>query len=312
MTASIRVTIDKVDQREPLAEWKPRLADVGRRRHLSFTMDFDTRAQLLEEPGDGWEEAPRRLHVENRENLLKELAHEFGKRDLDAKIQNFKDVGSKPFSLVAYHNMFFEQVRRAFVMGNYYPALVAACALGERILNHLILDLRGFYSATPEYSRVAKKQSFDNWHVPINALEAWSVLRPNAATAFRALCDLRNRSIHFNIQTYSTVRDDALKAIGHLRTAIAEQFGSWGQQPWFIKGTRGHLFIARSWEADPFISTYFLPQCPLVGPHFAISFEGGLRFHDHNDYGDGDWSDEEFAAAYESGTPDQLATPRRD
>lgn len=55
-----------------------------------------------------------------------------------------------------------------------YPALVGACALGERILNHLILDLRGAYAHTPEYKRVHRKDSFDDWRVPIDTLAAWT------------------------------------------------------------------------------------------------------------------------------------------
>jgi hypothetical protein len=76
-------------------------------------------------------------------------------------------------TVLAYHNQFFDQARRSFVIGAYYPALVSACALGERILNHLILDLRGFYKNKPEYRQVYRKESFDNWQIPVDTLEAW-------------------------------------------------------------------------------------------------------------------------------------------
>jgi hypothetical protein len=302
-----RITIDKVDRSKPLSEWKLSLADYGRRRHLSYTMDFDTRAHLLEEPGEGWTEDARRLHVQNRERVKASLAREFGEEDLDTKIKNFAAIGVKPFSVLAYHNSFFDQARRAFVIGAYYPALVGACALGERILNHLILDLRNFYSKTPEYKRVYRKVSFNNWEIPIETLEAWNVLLPNAITEFRALMKLRHNSIHFNPTTYATLRDDALDAIRHMRKIIEEQFTAFGDRPWFIKGTRGHIFIKRDWEENPFIKTYYLPTCPFVGPHFAISFDRGLDFYDHADYGDGNWTDEEFAAEFESRSPEQLA-----
>lgn len=302
-----RVTIDKVDRSTPLAEWKPLLADFGRRRHLSYSLDFDTRAHIFEEPGEGWTEETRRLHYENRERAKAGLALEFGSDRLDIKIKNFVEIGFKPFSVLAYHNAFFEQARRAFVIGAYYPALVGACALGERVLNHLILDLRGFYDKSPEYRRVYRKSSFDNWQIPIDVLEAWNVLLPKAVDEFRALMTLRHRSIHFNVSTYGTLREDALAAICHMREIIDQQFTTFGDRPWFIKGTRGHVFIKREWEENPFIRTYFLPTCPFVGPYFAISFDQGLRFHDHSDYGDGGWSDEEFAGAYEARSPDQLA-----
>jgi hypothetical protein len=96
-----RVTIDKVDRSKPLAEWKSLLADFGRRRHLSYTMDFDTRAHVFEEPGDGWAEEARRLHLENRERTKAGLAREFGADYLDEKVANFVAIGFKPFSVLA-------------------------------------------------------------------------------------------------------------------------------------------------------------------------------------------------------------------
>lgn len=302
---SERITIDKVDRTKP--DWKSRLADFGRRRHLSYTMDFDTRVFLFEEPGEQWEDEPRRLHLENRERVKAELEREFGSDRLDQKIANFVAIKSKPFSVISYHNQFFDQARRAFVVGAYYPALVAACALGERILNHLMLDLRDFYKSTPEYKLVFRKHSFDNWAVPIDTLEAWNILRPTAVTEFRALMELRHRSVHFNVSTYRTLREDALAAILHLREIIDEQFTAFCARPWFIKGTSGQIFIKREWEDNPFIKKFYLPTCPFVGPNFSISFRQGLRFYDHADYGDGAWTDEEFAAAFETRKPEDLA-----
>jgi hypothetical protein len=301
-----RITIDKVDQSKPLAEWKSLLADFGRRRHLSYPTDFDTRAYVFEEPGEGWVEEARRLHLESRERAKAGLAHEFGPDRLDRKIEDFVAIGVKPFSILAYHNHFFDQVRRAFVIGAYYPALVGACALGERILNHLTLDLRDLYKRTPEYKRVYRKDSFDNWQIPIDVLEAWNVLLPKAVSEFRALMGLRHRSIHFNASSYATLREDALAAICHMRKIIDQQFTAFGDRPWFIMGTKGHVFIKREWEQNPFVKTYYLPTCPFVGPHFAISFDQGLSFHDHTDYGDGEWTDDEFAAAFNVRSPEDL------
>jgi len=305
-TAAPRFTIDQVDFQSPMADWKPRLADLGRRRHLSYSLDFDTRALLLEDPAPGWDEEPKRLHLENRASLIEELGQEFGTRYLDGKLKNFAAIKTKPFSILAYHNRLFDEVRTAFVMGAYYPALVAACALGERTLNHLILDLRGHYSHTPEYKKIARKDSFDNWTLVIDTLKTWGVLLPAAEAPFRALMKLRHNSIHFNAGTYTTLRDDALAAVLHMREIIEQQFTSWGLRPWFIEGTAGHIFIKRDWEDDPFVKTFYLPQCPLVGPNFAISFEGGLKYHDHPDYGDGAWSDQEFATAFNTRSPEAV------
>jgi hypothetical protein len=92
-----------------------------------------------------------------------------------------------------------------------------------------------------------------------------------------------------------------------MREIIDQQFTTFGLRPWFMEGTRGLIFIKREWEDHPFVKAYFLPTCPFVGPYVAISFDQGLTFHDHADYGDGAWTDEEFAATFEARLPEQLA-----
>lgn len=299
------VTIDKVDQ--SVAGWKSLVKDAGRRRHVCQASDFDSRAHIFDEPGDDWTPEDRESHFQNRERAKERLAVEFGADDLERKVNDFVDIGFKPFSILAYHNAYFDQARRSFVFGTYYPALVAACALGERVLNHLIIDLREFYKSRAEYKKVHSKAAFDNWIIPIGILEAWGILLPQVGVEFRALKRLRDQSIHFNMATYTNLRADALSAIHHLNSIIGQQFSGFGTQPWFIRGTRGKIFIKKSWEDNPFVKTYYLPQCPFVGPRYSWSFDGGWRAHDFADYGDGAWTDEEFAAQYEARTAEQLA-----
>jgi hypothetical protein len=92
----------------------------------------------------------------------------------------------------------------------------------------------------------------------------------------------------------------------HIREIIDQQFSAFGDLPWFIKGTRGQIFIQRDWEERPFVKTYYLPSCPFVGPYFLFSVDQGKRFFDHSDYGDGIWTDEEFAAVFENRSDEQL------
>ena len=285
------------------------IADRGRRRHLSWGTDFDTRCMTLsQEIGEDWEEQVKELWQSNKSKARESLVREFGEDQSEAKLENFVAINTKPFSIQAHHNYFFHQVRQSFVVGSYYPALVGACALGERILNHLVIDLRDFFQATAEYKRVFRKKSFDNWDIPIATLEAWSVLQSKAKIEFQALKKLRHRSIHFNPETYARLRDDALAAVLHIRKIIETQFGSHGRHPWFLKGTRGHLFIAQEFETDPFVQTYYLPNCPFVGPLFSIENGAeGWKFIDYPDYGEGEWTDEEFAAQYENRDPEAVA-----
>lgn len=211
-----RITLEQVDQSKPPDVWKPLLADFGRRRHLSYSLDFDSRVHVFAPQDPNWTEERKEQHRRNQERRQNQLAEQFGSEHLDRKIANFIALGPKPFSVLAHHNAYFEQVRCAFVSGASYPALVGACALGERILNHLIIDLREFYKTRNEYNMVSRKDSFSNWNLPIDTLESWGVLESTTASEFRSLMVLRNRSIHFNVNTYSTVFEDALAAIRHL------------------------------------------------------------------------------------------------
>lgn len=309
-----RTTMGMLTPSDPPHTWRDKIADSGRRRFLSYGMDFDTRANVLTtEIQPDWNEAVKASWVQNKERVTGELIKEFGERYTDMKVANFIAVGSAPFSILSYHNALFHQVRRAFIIGSYYAALVGACALGERILNHLILDLREEFRATPQYKKVARKESFDNWEASVETLVAWDVLLPEAAGEFLVLGDLRHRSIHFNPETYTNLRDDALKAALHLRAIIAAQFGSFSTAPWFIKGTAGQCFIARDWEQKPFVKKFYLPACQFVGALFAINFDAqrGVVFYDKDDYGGGDWTDEEFAENYNDRRPEDVMYPDR-
>lgn len=279
------------------------------KRHLAWSMDFDTRANVLGvEINDDWEESAKELHRQNKANIISRLSAEFGSYDIDRKVNDFIALGAKPFSIIAHHNILFEQVRAAFVLGAYYPALTGACALGERILNHLVIDLRHEFKKTPEYKRVHRKESFDNWQAAIAVLEAWGILETSVAELFRSLEKQRQRAIHFNPAITTNLRDEALVAAHLTRDIVENLFGTFAKHPWRIEGTKGHSFIKESYESDPFLRHYYLSQYPLVGYRFAIRFgPTGPLFFDFNDYGDGALTDEEFRDLYNNRNPSQLA-----
>ncbi|PKO93523.1 MAG: hypothetical protein CVU15_03050 [Betaproteobacteria bacterium HGW-Betaproteobacteria-1] len=238
---------------------------MKRYRILPF-FDFDTRVHTLVDPIDEkWEERIKAQHYKNRENTILRLKAEFGELHFEVKVQNFIDLEAKPISVIAFHNEFFAQVRTAFVMGAYYPALTGACALGERILNHLILSLRENYRSTPEYKAVYRKDSFDDWSLAINTLQAWDVLLPQAVQDFRALMQQRHKAIHFSPETDHNARELALEAIKSLQAIIGEQFSGWGPQPWFITTIPGEIYIKKEWETRPFIAKVYLPNASFVG-----------------------------------------------
>jgi hypothetical protein len=266
------------------------------KRFRVSAFDFDSRPLMLAmEIKDEWEEQVKALHRANKERVREDYLCEFGPRWSEQKLRNIVDLGPKPLSIIAFHNKFLEQARHAFIVGAYYPALTAACALGERILNHLVLLLREDFRATPEYKGVSRKKSFDNWQVPIRALEAWSVLLPDAAKSFRALEAVRHRSIHFDPATDHDDRPLALQALNHLNDIVSRQFGAHGPHPWFIPGIAGASYIRKAAEAQPFVRRVYIPNCQLAGPRHTISAVGSrFEVSDAHDYEDREITDEEF------------------
>jgi len=271
--------------------------------------DFDARPSLLaQEINPAWEEQVKDLHRTNQKLLIANLCVELGSVAFGRKLDDYIALGNAPFSIISYHNVFLCQARYAFVQGHYYPALTAACALGERVLNHLILDLRDAFSMSREYKKLARQSSIVSWQRAINALIAWKILLPVAAKAFRKLETLRHRSLHFNPSTYGNLREDALAALKCLGSAIGEQFSAFGLQPWFIPGTLGACFVKAEYEAHPFIRAYFLKNCPLVGVNHAHSAEGGKwSLFDYKDYGEGRITDDEFRELYNNRDHARLA-----
>jgi hypothetical protein len=69
-----------------------------------------------------------------------ELIGEFGAFDAEAKFENYRALGPAPWSVVFEHTVLLRQVRGSH--GYFSPALVGACALGERMLHHLVDVLR--------------------------------------------------------------------------------------------------------------------------------------------------------------------------
>jgi len=267
------------------------------RRYRMINGTFDTRSHMIaDEIPLTWEPTIRAQHWSNRLRALAWLEDEFGKVDLGEKVAEFAALGGEPFSVLAYHNVFFRQVRRSFVIGCYYPALVGCCALGERILNHLLHEFRGDFKHTPEYKRVHRKQSFDDWSMAIDVLEAWGLLLPEVANDFRLLRIKRNESIHFRPETSTLARDMALESIAILARIIDGQFGLLGPKPWYFE-TPGETYVKGEAENWPFVAKILVPAALHVGPRYVLSYhleDGTWWVQDVGDAGPDSGSDGDF------------------
>ena len=272
------------------------------KRYRVFGVDFDTRASLLEmEVNADWEPHIREQWETNQANIRRDLEFQYGLAERDTKVANFTKFGSLPFSVIAFHNRFLRQIRDAFTMGAYYPALTGASSLGERILNHMIIRLRDHFKATPQYKKVYNKHSIQDWNQALDVLDAWQVLLPSASSAFRTLARLRNsEAIHFNPNVDTDDRDPALRACRLLCEIVQSQFGAFGNQPWYIKNTPGVMFVSRDAEQTPFVKEIVLPNCRLVGvKHKVVRFEPPqIEISDNAIYPDRELTDDEFVVEW--------------
>jgi hypothetical protein len=270
------------------------------KRHRVLSMDFDARANLLGiEVKESWDPTAKESMSSNQASVRADLLAEYGAVHFDRKLENFRALGAAPFSVIAFHNQFFRQARDAFVIGSYYPALTGACALGERVLNHLILALRNDFSHTPEYKRVHRQDSFDNWSVPTDALTNWGVLLPEATELFRQLRDVRNRTLHFNPATDRNARPEALTALVLFQEIVSRQFSAF-DGPWYIPNAHGLSFIRRDQIDLPFVRRIVLPSCRLVGPAHDLRMRanGTWEVIDDGPYPEEEISDEDFVTRF--------------
>lgn len=105
---------------------------TGCRRYRPFQFNFDTRATLLNTvTEDGWDLAIKEKWCSNHSGVRMNLLAEHVTVDGDEKIENFRAMGPAPWSISYEHTEPLRQVRSAFAHGDFFPALVGACALGE-------------------------------------------------------------------------------------------------------------------------------------------------------------------------------------
>lgn len=269
------------------------------KRHRILSFDFDTRVYGLEPQQEQWDEATKAQHERNRQSTIDGLTRQYGERNIEQKVENFTALKAKPLSVAAFHNKFLEQIRSAYVVGSYYPALTGACSLGERLLNHMILLLRDYHKGTPEYKKVYRKESFDYWPLAIDTLEAWGELLPEVVEKFRSLTEKRNRAIHFNPETDTNDKELALDAVHTIQEIVGNQFSAFGPQPWYFC-VPGEIYIKKEWEEKPLIKHIFLPNGLHVGPlHRVDAIFPNVIINDPGPYEEREIADEEFIALRE-------------
>ncbi|WP_139982970.1 hypothetical protein [Nocardioides litoris] len=259
---------------------------------------FDTRATALATTiEDDWEPEIRQQWEATHRQIRESTVHRHGAEDYERKIDDLLAVGASPWTILDHHHLFLSQVRASFVQGTYYPALVGACALGERVLNELVLRIRDDYPDHPATAPVATQKTLINWGDCIHALVEWTVIDEPTATKLNDLKKLRHKSVHYGAHLRGDDgRGDALAAISLLQDVIGTLFTPFGGPPRFIAGTAGQSFIARDAEDSPLVRHFYLPNSTLVSPDYVVA-DHTLAIADNEHYQEQfpSLTDEEFA-----------------
>jgi hypothetical protein len=194
---------------------RPRGPRDGCRRYRPIQVTFDTRNLILElEIQDEWASEIKALWEENKARVRADLIAEFGSADAEDKLENYRAMGPAPWSVVFEHSVLLRQVRSSFAHGDFYPALVGACALGERLLHQLVLALReDFVNHPATIKRVRAGNLGNEWGSLITVLQGWEILDEEVADTYRELEQRRHQEVHFDPGLSAVERNAALVAL---------------------------------------------------------------------------------------------------
>jgi hypothetical protein len=279
----------------------PRGPADGGRRYRPIRVDFDTRNVNLDlEIEEDWDEEIKAMWQENKAKIRENLLSELGRANGERKLENYHEMGPAPWSVVFEHTALLRQVRSSFAHGDFYPALVSACALGERLLNQLVLELRSEYNdhrATTR--RVRRGRPISDWGSLIGVLHDWGVLDEETGDTYRKLERLRHTAIHYDPSLSAGGREPALAALRAIQQIVERVFEPHGGPPRFIADTAGSSYIALEAENEPLIQRIFVPHCALVSPAHRLEWQGAVQdewaIYDDSDYPGEPLTDEEFA-----------------
>jgi hypothetical protein len=223
-------------------------------RVLGFALD--TRVHFVRSP-----EAS-----ESKNQIIDSLKREWGEQDFESKLTRYTDLG---FSLMGIPEEYYEllwQVISTYCCGRFYPTMTSAGALGERIINRLILKTRDYHKASKHYKKLYAKNSVLDWDFAADVLLEWKVISPEVRDALFRLKKFRNDSIHYN-SPYDFSANAKL-AIGELAFVIEKQFSYFERKDiLWVFDIPGEIWIKSASEQDPFVREFILPHCLRLTPY---------------------------------------------
>lgn len=202
---------------------------------------------------------------QEQEKLALYFRNEWGNKDFDAKLQRYINLNLSFLGIPEeYYNLIWPVVS-SYCCGLYYPAMTSCGALGERILNRLLLKTRDYFKSSEHYKKIYRKQSFDQWDNIIKILKEWKVISNDVADLFTKLKTYRNDSIHYNLgYDFEKNSHDALKLLAQI---IDKLFNYINRTDLFwVFDIPGEIWLKSAVINNPFVKEFVLPHCLPLTP----------------------------------------------
>lgn len=219
------------------------------------------------------------------------VTYRYGLLDIQDKYDRWLSLSPPSLCVPVEWHELLREAESAYIHGDYYPALTSACCLGERILNHLVIGLRGYFTSSPRYKEIARKNSFRNWNRLIEILSDWRVLNDDMAQQFEELLSLRNPAVHFG--SLNDRQNKASQAVGGVYSVTSKMFGM--DSGHFFE-CEGEFYIPKDKIEEPLVKEFIVPHCYLLGyKHRVENRDGKPTIVDDETYHDIQLTDQKFA-----------------
>ncbi len=234
------------------------------RRHRLMSFYVETRRSFFktDEP------------IDESDDMFRHLKAELGEHDFDSKFARWKQIDYPPLGLIDEYPEKLSQIINTFSVGYSYPAVTSACCLAERILNRLVLRCRDHFKSHPDYKKIYRKDSFDDWGRMLDLIEDWTLIPQKAISLFRELMPVRHETIHYNkAYDFDAVAPDA---VNKLIAAVTEVFGVTNRKDIFLVfDIPGEVWVRSEAEALPFVKEFVIPHCYFAHAVHDIDFAVG-------------------------------------
>jgi len=217
--------------------------------------NLDTRVTIFKQPS-----------LKQEQDIIANiLKNEWGILNFDDKLKRYIDLDLSFLGIPEEYYKLLWPVVSSYCCGLYYPAMTSSGALGERILNRLIIKTRDYFKSSVHYKKIYRKDSFDQWDLVIKILKDWDIISNEVSELFLKLKVYRNDSIHYNDgYDFEKNSHDALKFLAKIIDTLFNYVNR--RDLFWVFDVPGEIWVKSSVTHNPFVKEFVLPNCLELTP----------------------------------------------